>query len=78
MANLKITLNKNGVGELLRSEEVAEICREHAEATCRNAGEGFVVEPRNYPERHGYAVRVDSAEAYKKNLKSNILLKSLS
>lgn len=77
MANVKIELNDAGVKELLKSQEIKEACREVADRVQRSAGEGFVLEERNYPERSGYSVRVDSAEAARKNSKHNTLLKAL-
>lgn len=77
MARVKFKLNKAGVRELLKSPEIATECAKHAEATAAAAGDGYVVEPRNYPERSGYAVRADSFKARKDNLNNNTLLKSL-
>ena len=77
MARVKFKLNKAGVRELLKSPEIATECAKHVEATAAAAGDGYVVEPRNYPERSGYAVRADSFKARKDNLNNNTLLKSL-
>ena len=49
----------------------------HSRVPSARAGEGYVMEDRNYPERAGAAVRVDSYEAYRDNLENNTLLKSL-
>lgn len=75
MANVKIVLNKSGVRELLKSSEMQSACQEQANAIMQRAGDGYVAEARNYPERSGYAVRTDSAEAYYDNLNNNTLLK---
>ena len=77
MANCKFVLNRAGVRELLKSEEMLEICREHAKDVQQRAGEGFVAEDRHYPSRNGVAVRADSPEAYNRNMKHNTLLKAL-
>lgn len=74
---VKFKLNKAGVRELLKSPEIAAECAKHAEATASAAGDGYVVEPRNYPERSGYAVRADTFKARKDNFDNNTLLKSL-
>ena len=78
MNNVKIVLNDAGVKELLKSAEAQEICRSLAEQVAARAGEGYVVEPRNYPERSGYAVRPETRSAYKDNYDNNTLLRALS
>lgn len=75
MSNVKITLNTSGVKELLKSEELAEMCREYAERGRAIAGDGYVVEKRTYPERTGYAVRPDSDRAVWDNYHHNTLEK---
>lgn len=77
MSDVKIVLNKAGVRELLRSDEVQEACKEYADKVLAQAGDGYVEEERDYPERKGYAVRADSAKAVYDNLKNNTLLRAL-
>lgn len=76
MAN-KIVLNSSGIREVLKSDEIAEMCREEAEKIRNRAGEGFAVEVRNYPERTGYAVYPETEEAFYRNLNKNTLLKAI-
>lgn len=73
-------LNSAGVRELLKSPEMQQECMRHASATLAAAlgsSDGYVAEPRNYPERSGAAVRADTYEARKDNYDNNTLLKSL-
>lgn len=77
MGNVKIKLNREGVKELLKSAEMQEACRECAERVLARAGDGYVIEPRNYPERSGYAVKADTRQAYKDNYENNTLLRAL-
>lgn len=77
MSNVKIVLNSPGIRELLKSAEIAEVCKEQADAVAGRAGEGYVVEQRNYPERTGYVVSTETYEAVRDNLKNNTLLKAL-
>lgn len=74
---VKVKLNDAGVKELLKCAEIQERCRSLAEQVALRAGEGYVVEPRNYPERSGYAVRPDTREAYKDNYDNNTLIRAL-
>lgn len=73
----EIKLISKGVRELLKSEEISEICRAQAEAVAGRAGEGYEVEERHYPERSGYIVKADTYMARKDNSENNTLLKAL-
>lgn len=75
--NVEIKLNSAGIQELLKSSGIAATCEAQASAVASRAGEGYVVEQRNYPERTGYVVKADTAEAVNDNLKNNTLLKAL-
>ena len=77
MANVEIKLNTAGVRELLKSKEIQDECRKVAQQIQGRVGDGYVVEDRNYHERSGAAVRVDSPSAYRDNLKNNTLLKAV-
>ena len=77
MSKVVFDINKAGVRQLLKSDGAKTVCKEYASRIAARAGEGYVMEDRNYPERAGAAVRVDSHEAYRDNLENNTLLKSL-
>lgn len=77
MSKLTVKLNSQGVRELLKSQEIADACREQADAVAGRAGEGYSVEQRDYPERTGYVVSAETDEARRDNLKNNTLLKAL-
>lgn len=80
MSKVKFELNKSGVRELLKSAEAQGECMKYANAAFSRASvssDGYVVEPRNYPERSGAAVRANTYEARKDNFDNNTLLKSL-
>lgn len=77
MARIKFKLNSAGVRELLKSPDIVAECAKHAEATASAAGDGYVAEPREYPERSGYAVRANTFKARRDNYNNNTLLKAL-
>lgn len=77
MSKTEIRVNKNGVRELLRSDEAKAVCEEYASKVQQRAGEGYVMEERNYPRRSGYAIRPDTYKARRDNLENNTLLKVL-
>lgn len=77
MSKIKIVLNRKGVRELLKSQPIADACKEQAKAVGGKAGEGYEVRKRNYPKRTGYIVVAETDEAKQDNLKNNTLLKAL-
>lgn len=80
MSKVRFELNRAGVRELLKSAGAQSECMKYASAALGRASAssgGYVVEPRNYPERSGAAVRADTYEARKDNYDNNTLLKAL-
>ena len=80
MSKVRFELNRAGVRDLLKSAEMGNICMDYAMQTLQTAeasSPGYVVEPRQYPERTGAAVRADTYKARKDNFDNNTLLKSL-
>ena len=77
MSKGRFELNTAGVRELLHDANLSKACMEQAQQIASRAGEGFVVEARNYPNRAGAAVRPDSDEAFFRNLRENTLLKAV-
>ena len=77
MGNVEVKLNSAGVQELLKSAEIAATCRSYAEQVCGRAGDGYVVEQRNYPERTGFAVKAETSSAYRDNQKNNTLIRAI-
>lgn len=78
MSNIvKFKLNRAGVRELLKSENVQAECGKYASQIYGAVSgiEGYVMEPRMYPERAGYAVLAKDYSAIADNLKNNTLLK---
>lgn len=76
----KIVLDKKGVRELLRSQEMMDICLEHAEATKAAAGGGgggYEISSHVGTNRVNASVRADTIETIKDNYKNNTLIKSL-
>lgn len=75
MGKNKFVLNRKGVRELLKSEELAGECMAKAKAMAESAGAGYMAEARNYPERTGAAVYPGDDSAYYDNLVHNTLEK---
>lgn len=76
-SNYKVKLNKSGVRELLKSSEAKSLCVGLAQEVQTRAGDNYVAEERNYPERTGAVVRPANADGHYDNLANNTLLRSL-
>lgn len=63
MAKLKIVLNRRGVRELLRSQEVRRDLERRAEAIANAAGPGHLVDSQVGKNRARASVRTDSIDA---------------
>ena len=77
MSKIKFELNRAGVKELLKSEEIQAECREKANAALSRCGEGYAVHDVSYPERNGAAVAATNMRAVNDNKKNNTLLKAV-
>ena len=74
---VKVTLNRAGVRELLRSDEMEAICMEHARATVNSLGEGYSANSFKGRNRANAEVRADTYQARRDNLENNTILKAL-
>lgn len=74
---LKFKLNRSGVRELLRSEEMQAECMEYADAALQRLGEGYSANVRIGKSRVNVEVKADTYRARRENLKTNSILKAL-
>lgn len=77
MAEVKIELNREGVRALLRSPEMLEICKEHADAARGRLGEGYEVTTHTGRNRVNAQIAAKTHAAYKENAEGNTILKAL-
>lgn len=77
MAKVKIELNSDGVRDLLRSSEIMEVCKSHADQIAARAGSGYEVTTFTGKNRVNASVHAATEEAYRDNLKNNTLLKAV-
>ena len=75
---VRVELNSEGVRSLLKSGEMAAICRSHAQAIANRAGgTGYMVTTYTGRTRVNASVITATAEAARDNLKNNTLLKAV-
>ena len=77
MAKVRVELCREGVRELLRSEEMLSVCREHAERAAERCGRGYEVNTHVGRNRVNAEVRAVTWEAWRDNLRNNTILKAL-
>ena len=77
MGNLKIELSSEGVRELLQSNEMKDICEEHANEALGKLGEGYVVTSMTGKNRVNASIYAESYKAKRENMESNTILKAL-
>lgn len=77
MSKVKFKLNRQGVRELLKSQEMMNVCREYAEQVRSRAGDGYEISTYVGTNRVNASVYADTYEARKDNFDHNTLLKAL-
>ena len=76
MSKVKFELNRAGVRELLRSQEMMSVCKSYADGIRNRAGDGYEVDTFVGRNRVNASVYADTYEARKDNYDNNTLLKA--
>lgn len=74
---MEVVLNGAGIRELLKDPAVSEMCQQYASQVLAGCGDGYEMQPRNYPERSGMAVVAVTYQAKKDAANNQTLLKAL-
>lgn len=74
---MKFVLNRKGVRQLLRSEEMSAVCMEYANNAVSRLGEGYSANARTGKNRVNAEVKADTYKARKENLETNSIWKAL-
>lgn len=77
MAKVEFKLNREGVRQLLQSEEMANVCRGYANEIQGRCGEGYEVTTFTGKTRVNASVHAATPEARRENLENNTLLKAV-
>lgn len=77
MAKAKFILNRSGVRNLLKSDEMATVCSRYAKDIAMRAGEGYTSDVYVGRSRVNAGVKADSIRAKRDNIKNNTLLKAM-
>lgn len=73
----KIILNRTGVKELLQSDDMMQVCKEHAYKAQSQLGDGYEVTYRKGKNRVNAEVAAVSDKARSENMKKNTILKAV-
>jgi hypothetical protein len=77
MSNVKCKLNYEGVGQLLKSDEMMAVCKEYADKALSSLGSGYQVTTKVGKTRVNAEVAATTYEARKENAENNSILKAL-
>ncbi|MBC8589330.1 hypothetical protein [Paratissierella segnis] len=77
MAKLKFTLNRKGVGQLLKSDEMQEVLKEYATGIRNRCGDGYEQDTRVGKTRANAMVYANTYQAKADNLRNNTILKAV-
>ena len=75
--SVRFVLNRSGVRALLKSPEVMAVCKEHADATRSNLGDGYAVTTRTGKTRVNAEVAAYTQKARQECFENNSILKAL-
>ena len=74
---IKVELNHEAVGEMLKSSEMQELIKSYADEIAKRAGEGYTSDTYNAGSRVIASAYTETEEAMKDNLENNTLLKAM-
>lgn len=77
MASVRVELNREGVRELLRSQEMMNICSEYANNALNKLGDGYEVTTHTGSNRVNAEVAAVTYAAKSENLKNNSIVKAV-
>ena len=77
MAKVRVELNREGVRELLRSQEMMNICSEYANNALNKLGDGYEVTTHTGSNRVNAEVAAVTYAAKSENLKNNSIVKAV-
>ena len=76
-SSVKVVLNHSGVRELLKSEEMMQICKGYADNALGRLGDGYEVNCHIGKNRVNAEIKAVSFSARRENIENNSILKAL-
>ena len=75
--DFKFVLNRSGVRDLLRSQEMMDVCKSYADKAQQSLGDGYEVTTHVGSNRVNAMVSAESYAAKRENLKENTIIKAV-
>lgn len=75
--NVKFVLNRSGVRDLLRSQEMMDVCKGYADNALSRLGDGYEVTTHTGSNRVNAMVSAESYSAKRENLTDNTIIKAV-
>lgn len=77
MTNTTIKLNYNGIGAMLRGEEMKELVKGYGKRGAEAAGQGYGYDTHNTGQRQAATFFPETNQAKSDNLNNNTLIKAM-
>lgn len=77
MSEVKVTLNKAGVRQLLLSDEIMDYCDDIGSGIMQRCGDGYEKTQYHGKNRVNVSIHTATPKAFNDNMKHNTLLKAL-
>lgn len=77
MSDFRFELDYEGIGQLLKSDEVKQVCEQRAKSVLDACGDGYEMDSKVGAKRVNVRVKAATPHAYYSNLKHNTLMKAL-
>lgn len=77
MSKVRIEINREAVGDLLKSNDMMKLCSSFADRAIAQLGDGYTSTTHVGKTRLNVEIAAESYEAKQENLKSNSILKAL-
>lgn len=77
MGNVKIELRRGEIRGLLRSDGVAQLCRQYADSAVSRLGDGYEADTYTGKNRVNASVMAVTYKARKENMENNSILKAI-
>lgn len=75
--SVKFVLNRAGVRELMKSDEMEAVCQEYADRALQQLGDGYTTSAFKGRNRVNVEIAAESIKAKRQNSKHNSILKAL-
>ena len=77
MSKVEVKINSKGARDLMRSEEIKQLCESYANDAMGKLGDGYVVTSYTGPNRLNVSIKAITREAVRDQYTNNTILKAI-